>query len=185
MAGGGLFFDIDTRELERVGLELGATARQVQLALGRSLGRTAATLRRMSERGLRSEMDLRALKFLRLRLRTIRLRTAGADGVGLWYGMNPIPVGEFKGRPENTAAGAAFRGKEFPGAFKGRNKRGQPTVFKRVGDARFPVAEQTLDVKDRMDTFLEDQVFTEVETIFWRHFRRDLEARVKFKLGER
>jgi hypothetical protein len=184
---GGDFFEIDTDSLERVGGELGATARQVGLALARALTRTAATLRRKSERGLRTELELRALKFLRLRLKSLRMkRTRGWQGgdVSIWYGLNPMPVGEFKGKPMRNDAGASFRGTQFPGGFVGRNKRRQPTVFKRRGGGRLPIEEQTLEVQDRMQVFLEDRIFQDVENIFWEHFKKDLAARVKYKLGE-
>ncbi len=92
--------------------------------------------------------------------------------------MNDMPVGEFRGRPIKTAAGSAFRGQEFQGAHRGRNKRGQPTIFQRKGDARLPIAEAALDLKDCMDTFVEANIITEAEAIFWRHFERDLAARV-------
>lgn len=179
-----IHFEIESSDLKRVGEELGATPRQVQLAFGRALARTAGTLRKLSERGLRNELQLRTVKFIRLRLKTIRLRRGGSDGVVLWYGLNDMPVGEFKGRPKKTAAGAEFRGVEFKGGFKGRNKRGQPTIFKRKGEKSHPIVEAEMPVKDQMDVFIQDEIFDKTDEIFWGHFTRDLKARVKFKIGE-
>lgn len=181
-----LRFEIDELDLLRVGDEIGATEKQVRFAFSRALSRTAGTLRRMSERGIKSELELRTLKFIRLRLKTIKLKKmAGGQSVGLWYGLNDMPVGEFKGKPTKTTTGAAFRGVEFKGGFVGKNKRKQPTIFKRKGSARLPIEEQEMPVKDKIDTFVEDKIFDKTEEIFWKHFKKDLNARVKYNLGER
>lgn len=181
---GGLYFDIDASDLQAIGTELGATDKQVKLAFSRALSRTAATLRRLSERGLRDELQLRTVRFLRMRLKSVKLKGGTMQGMRLWYGLNDMPVGEFKGRPTKTTAGASFRGTEFKGGFVGKNKRKQPTIFKRKGQARFPLVEQELPVKDRMDVFIEDKIFDQTEKIFWKHFKADLAARVKYQLGE-
>lgn len=178
-----IHFEIEADGLARIGSELGATEKQVKLAFSRALGRTASTLRRMSERGLKDELQLRVLKFLRLRLKTLKMRKGKGEDIMLWYGLNDMPVGELKGRPTKTAAGASFRGKEFAGGFKGKNKRKQPTIFKRVGGKSHPIAEQEMPVKDKMETFVEDRIFDKADEIFWRHFEKDLAARVKYKLG--
>lgn len=179
-----LHFDIDTRELTKVSEELGATPKQIKLAFSRALSRTAATLRKLSQKGLKDELQLRTLKFLRVRLKSIKLRGMNLEGMKLWYGLNDMPVGEFKGMPKATTAGAEFRGTKFKGGFVGKNKRRQPTIFKRKGAARLPLVEQELPVKDKMDVFIEDKIFDQAEAIFWKHFKADLNARVKYQLGE-
>ena len=184
-----LHFDIDWRELLHVGEELQATDKQVIFALSRAMRRTEATLRRMSSRGLTKALQLRTAGALRKRLKSIRMRmsspTARDQGMGLWYGLNDLPVSSFKGRPTKSSGGAQFRGQQYDGAFVGRSQvKGKQTIFKRVRDARLPVAEQLHAIEDKAVTFIEDEIFDQVLDIFWQHFRRDLRARVKFKLGE-
>lgn len=184
-----LHFDLDFSDLLRLGTELEATDKQVVFAMSRAMRRTEATLRRMSSRGLVKALQLRNAKALRRRLKSIKLRmsspTARDQGMGLWYGLNDLPVSSFKGRPKETAGGATFRGKDYKGAFVGRSKvKGKQTIFKRVGEARLPVAEQLHPIEDAATVYIEDEIFSQVLEIFWSHFRRDLSARVRFKLGD-
>lgn len=183
-----LHYDINLSQLIAVADELEASDKQIALALNRALQRTGATLRRMSAKGLAAELQVRALGLLRNRLKSIDLRSNGSlaqNGVSLWYGLKGMPVSWFKGRPRKSADGASFRGHEFDGGFVGRSKvRGRQTIFKRVKSARLPVEEQLMPVYDQAVTYLEDQVFDQVEEIFWQHFRRDLQARVKYGIGE-
>ena len=182
-----LHFDLDWRELLQVSTEIGATDKQVMFALSRAMRRTEATLRRISSKGLMQILQLRATSVLRSRLKSIRMRKGGLDkdGAGLWYGLNDLPVSSFKGRPTETGGGARFRETEYDGAFVGRSKvKGKQTIFKRVREARLPIAEQLHNVEDKAIVFIEDEVFDQVLDIFWQHFKRDLRARVKFRLGE-
>lgn len=182
-----LNFEIGWGQLEDVAQEIGATNKQVKFALSRALRRTEATLRRMSAKGLTRVLQLRTMGSMRKRLKSIKLRKTGLDGgdsVGLWYGLNSIPVSSFKGRPKKTQGGAEFRGKQYDGDFVAKSKiKGKQTIFKRETAKPLPIAEQLHDIEDKAVVFIEDEVFDQVEEIFWQHFRRDLQARVKFKLG--
>jgi len=179
-----IHFDIEWHDLARIGDELGASEKQIKLSLSRALSRTASKLRTLSLKGLRNELELKRLNALRKRLKSIKLRKGGIEGVQLWYGLNDMPVSWFKGKPVQTATGATFRGVEFPGAFVARSKytRGY-TIFKRTGKSRLHIEEQLMPVKDKSDVYVEDHIFVLVETIFWSLFRRELEARVKYKIG--
>lgn len=181
---GGLHLDIDGSQLVKVGEELGASIKQVKFAFSRATRRTAATLRRMSERGIKSELELRSIAYIRKRLRSIKLRSGKDGSVGLWYGLNDMPIPEFKGTPKQTATGATFRSLNVKGGFVGKSRRGRKTIFKREGKQRLPIEEQLMPVKDRLDVFIEDKIFDEVEQIFWKHFMQDLNARLKFNLGQ-
>lgn len=180
-------FEIDWSGLNRIGTELGATDKQVQFALSRALRRTEATLRRMSTKGLTQILQLRAMGSMRRRLKSIKLRKTGldaGDSVGLWYGLNALPVSSFKGRPQETEGGASFRGQAYDGAFVAKSKiKGKQTIFKRDTAKSLPIAEQLHEIEDKAVVFIEDEVFEQVEKIFWGHFRRDLQARVKFRIG--
>lgn len=177
-----LSFDINWTSLRDVGETLGASSKQIGGALSRALRRTEATLRRMSSKGLTKELELRAAGALRKRLKSIKLGTKGGE-VGLWYGLNDMPVSSFKGRPRKTSSGAEFRGESFDGAFVARSKvKGKQTIFKRVRDAALPIAEQLMPIEDKAIVFIEDQVFDKIDDIFWQHFKRDLAARVKYSI---
>lgn len=184
---GGLHFDIDTTQLRAAGVELGATERQVKLALHAALNRTATSLRTLAARGLKSELELRTVSLLRKRLKSIKLR-ASKDGssVQLWFGLNEMPVSWFKGRPKQTSSGAEMRGQSFAGGFVAKSTfKGRRTVFKRTSKKRLHIAEQNLPIQDKAVVFIEDKIFDQTETIFWKYFTRDLDARVRFSIGER
>lgn len=180
-----LHFDLDWSRLVAVGEELGATDRQVKYALSRAMRRTEATLRKMSTKGLTKLLQLRAASALRNRLKGIKLRSSpGQDGMRLWYGLNGLPVSSFKGRPRNAGNGAEFRGTQIDGGFVAKSKaKGKQTIFKRKGKERLPIEEQLLPIEDQAIVFIEDEVFDQVLDIFWGHFQRDLQARVKFSVG--
>lgn len=181
-----IHFDINYGQLGRVAEELHAVdERQISKSLWRALRRTEATLRRLSSSGLRRELELRTASALRKRLKNIKLAKVGGlsagEGVGLWYGLNAFPVSSLKGRARKTSGGAEFRGKEFPGGFVGRSSvKGRNTIFKRAGKERLPIVEQLVPLEDKARAFIEREIFGQVETVFWNHFRRDLSARVRF-----
>lgn len=181
-----LDFEIDEGELRRIVSELGAAPKEVRLSFNRALSRTAATLRKLSSKGLQSELGLRRAKRLRRRLKTLRIKSGkGMAEVQLWYGLNDMPVSEFKGRVDQTGSGASYAGPagshRFQDAFVARSQRaGRRTIMRRRRQSRLPIAEEQLPIKDKADTFVEDEIFYRLEEIFWGHFRRDLEARVRY-----
>ena len=191
-----LSVEVDWSGLVRIADELGATDKQVKFALSRALRRTEATLRRMSSKGLQKELQLRAASALRKRLKSIRMSKTGGLSAGndvtLWYGLNDLPVSAFKGRAvQDHAHGASYlrpgAANHFgPESFVAKSRvKGRRSVFKRKGEDRLPITEQLIPIEDKAIVFIEDEIFSEVETIFWQHFRRDLAARVRFQLGER
>jgi hypothetical protein len=181
-----IHFEIEWKDLERIGGELGATPKQIKLALSRALSRTASKLGVLSSKGLKSELDMRRVNMLRKRLKSIKLRKGILEGVQLWYGLNDMPVSWMKGRPTQTPAGAEFRGKEYPGAFVASSQyTHSKTIFKRVGKKRLHIEEQLFPIQDKANVFVEDRVFVHVESIFWPLFERELKARVKFNIGEK
>lgn len=182
-----LDFEIDVTDIDHVAKELGATPKQVRLSYNRALTRTAATLRKLSSKGLQSELGLRRATAIRRRLKTLRVKGQG-KGMGevrLWYGLNDLAISEFKGSVSETAGGASYAGTagshRFPDAFVARSASAKRrTILRRKGEARLPIVEQRLPIKDKADTYVEDEIFHRLEEIFWGHFRRDLEARVKY-----
>lgn len=179
-----LDFDIDYQQLYEVGTELEASEKQVRYALSYALRRTATTLRTMAARALRDELQLRALNVLRRRLKALKVRFNRTNGMQLWFGLNDMPVSWFKGTPKKVAGGAQVRDHKVDGGFVAKSKfKGRKTIFKRVGTARLPVAEQNVPIEDRAVVLVEDQIFDKTEEIFWQYFERDLRARVTYNVG--
>jgi hypothetical protein len=182
-----LHFDVDLSQFETLIKDLQASNTQIRFAMYAALGRTATTLRTMSARGLRDELQLRTVSLLRKRLKKIRLRLkSGPDDVGiqLWYGLNDMPASWFKGRAKKTATGAEKRGQNIEGGFVSKSEfKGRETIFKRRGKRRLPIVEQNLEVQDAGIVFIEDEIFDKTEEVFWKYFERELKARVKYKIG--
>lgn len=184
-----LQFEFDAKGLLDLVDELGATEMQAKFALSRALRRTAATLRRLSERGFKSELDLRKVAYIRKRLKSIKFRQASFEGAGIWYGLNDLPVSMMRGSiKENKPSGASFSGKvgnySFKNGFvaKGQNGRGR-SIYYRETKARLPIEEARAPIKDKLDVYIEDQIFDKIDDIFWKFFEQDLTARVKFGVG--
>lgn len=183
---GALHFDFDLSELRAAGGELQASEAQIRGAMWRAMGRTATTLRTMSSRGLRNELELRTINLLRKRMKSLRIRKGKDGGFSLWYGLNDMPASWFKGTPKQTEDGATHRGQTVKDGFVARSDfRGRKTIFKRKGSARLPIEEQNLPIGDKATVFIEDEIFDQTEQIFWRHFMRDLKSRVKYEIGEK
>jgi hypothetical protein len=180
-----LHLNIDLAGLQDVGNEIGASEKQIRSALSRALRRTEASLRKLSSQGLTKELALRSTKALRRRLKSLKAGTKGGE-FGLWYGLNDLPVSAFKGRARKTGTGATFNGQQFEGAFVGHSKfAGKNTIFKRKTEKRLSIIEQGMPIEDKAIVFIEDEIFVQTEEIFWKHFRRDLAARVNYQLGEK
>lgn len=190
---GTLRFDFDAEQIGNLITELGMTERQAKYALSRALRRTAGTLRRMSERGLKSKLDVRKTTYLRRRLKFSRFSRASFEGARLWFGANDMPVSALRGKVKETSGGASFSGKAgqhtFDDGFVAKSRRkwtgGRRTILVRKGKKRLPIREAELPVKDEMDVFIEDEVFDQVNEIFWKHFERDMLARAQFGVGQR
>ena len=180
-----LHFDIDDREIEHLQRDLGATTREVRYAFNRALRRTAATIKRVSTKDIKDELQLRSTKALRRRLKLKRYSRRSMSEVLLWYGLNDLPVSAFKGTPKKNAKGVAFRGEQFDGAFITKGASGYRTVFKRAGAARMPIKEQKLPIKDEMRVYVEDEIFDKVPEMFMRYFEQDLRARVIHGVGRK
>ena len=165
-----LHFEIDAAQVNALIAELGVTEKQAKFALGRALQRTAATLRRLSERGLKSELDIKKVAYLRKRLKSVRFKGASFEGMKLWYGLNDMPVSALRGKMAKQRDGAQFSGKagskSFKGGFLAKSARGfGRTIFMREGKARVPLREAEMPVKDRMDIFVEDEVFVQANRL--------------------
>lgn len=188
-----LHFDIDWKRLREFSDDYAATDKQVHLALNRALRRTEATMRKMSLKGLRKELALRTASTLRKRVKALSIKMGGKPhirstwtNVGLWFGLNDLPVSSFKGRPKKSSDGAEFNGKKYTGGFISKSRsKGKQSIFKRVRETRLPISEQLYPVEDKAIVYIEDEIFSQLETIFWDHFMRDIWARTVLGIGKR
>ncbi len=188
-----LHFDFDDRKIASLITELGLTEKQAKFALTRALRRTATTLRVRSEKGLRSKLGVKRLGFLRRRLRFSNFSKGSFQGARIWYGANDIPLSALVGSMEQHNGWAKFKGHvgslRVAGGFVGKSKRkwtkGAKTIFARVPGDRRRISEVQLPVKDTMDVFVEDEIFPQIDEIFWGHFERDMKARARLGVGNR
>jgi hypothetical protein len=179
-----LEFDIDMTEINQLSDKLVASKKDVAKAFSRALRRTATTLAKLSRSGLKNELQLRTISVIRKRLKTIKLKRGGL-GIQLWYGLNDLPVSSFKGTVKKTTSGAMFRNTEFKGAFIAKNMQGKRTIFKRKTKQSFPISEQKLPVKDQAEVYIEDEIFTQLDDIFFKYFKADLKARTIYGVGKK
>ncbi|WP_139206425.1 phage tail protein [Paracoccus homiensis] len=181
----GLHIDLNGEALDRLSERFALDERQLQAAYSRALKRTAGTLRSMSSKGLKGLLGLRNTKRLRRRIKTRRARGDGSGAAfEIWYGQNDWPAEDFKGRPTESGAGVQFLGHSFEGAFIGRLS-GTRTILRRKTARSHPIERVLMPVKDRMDVYLEDEVFDQAEEIFMRHFEAEIRARALFGIGAR
>lgn len=180
-----LSFDLDAEGLARIAQEFAASPSEIEKAYGAALKRTASNIRRLSSKGLKTELGLRNATALRRRLKEYRYRRGRGQSVVLWYGANDLPVSAFKGRPREVPGGIEMNGTKLVGAFfarPGGKKRG---VYRRVQDKRFPIVEARMPVADRMMIYLEDEVFVDIDTLFLRNFESEIRARTIFGVGNK
>lgn len=183
-----LFFDIDTDQLKVLQAELSLTENQARYSLSRALRLTAASLRKLALKGFKSELDVKKVAWLRRRLREVKFRNTSIAGTKLWYGLNDVPISTVKGRVSKTSTGASFTGKagsaSFENAFVTTSRKGYGrTILQRIGKKAFPLREAELPIKDKMDVYIEDRVFDQVEDILWKHLSREMKARSRFGVG--
>lgn len=186
------YLDLDVHELFKLQDDLGATEQQFRSALSRALRRTAGTIRKEASKGLQDELQLRAAKYVRRRLRNAMFKRPKKNRFGevsVWFGFNDLPLRAFKGRARNVKGGAEFVsrgvGRHFyKDGFVGKmyNSRTR-TIFQRVGEKSRPIQGVTVPVHDRMQIYVEDEIFTRVDEIFMHHFMQDLRGRTKHGAG--
>lgn len=180
-----LAFDFDARELKRIADEFEASERDLKFAYSRALRRTAQTMKTLARKGLRTELQLRTAAELRRRLQGFRFkRGKGLGEVKMWFGLNDMRVSAFKGRAARTGAGASFADHDFPGAFIARNSKGRPTVMRRATQKAYPIREERMPIEDKAQIFIEDEVFDEIEEVFFKNFRAEVRARTLYNVGK-
>jgi hypothetical protein len=181
-----LGFEFDARALKAIGDEFDASEKDLRNAYARALRRTAQTMKTRARKGLRTKLGLRTAGELRKRLQGFRFkRGKGLGEVSLWFGLNNMRVSAFKGRAKRAAQGASFGGQDFEGAFVGRNAKGRQTIMRRVSKGRWPIKEETMPIEDEAQIYIEDEIFDEIEEVFFKHFRAEVRSRTLYSVGNR
>ncbi|MFM2476364.1 phage tail protein [Celerinatantimonas sp. MCCC 1A17872] len=189
-----LLFNIDADELEAIRQSLDATTTDMIKAYNRALNRTAITLKSMSAKLLKDELQVRKLKTLRQRLKSFKAKGEGKDlgSLRLWYGLNDLPVSRLKGRVKRQGTKKHPKGASFiPAASRLGTQHwdqgfvarlhGPRSVYQRTGRRRFPVKEEQVPVNDAMQIKIEDEIFEQLPTIFLHHYTTDLRGRIAMR----
>lgn len=170
--------DLEAQGVDQVIRDLQATEGQVRLALASTLRKMASWMRTRSVRGLSDHLQVQQ-KVLRRRLKSFRLRRS-ADGASImvWYGLNPIALVNLGAR--QTRVGVTAGKHQRPGAFIAQTRNGKRHVFKRAGRARLPIKTQVLDIADRAQTYIEDNVAGDVA--FEQQFQKTFEHELRWRM---
>jgi len=177
-----LHFDFDDKQITDLAAELGASDKDVKRAMNRAVKRTAGTIRRMSSKGLQTELGLRNATAIRRRIKEYRVGK-GRGSVKLWYGVNDLPISAFPGRKRVTGDGVQVGEIRIDGAFLTKI-RGKQSAYIRHGRGRWDIREATVPIEDRARVYLEDEVFVEIEAILWKHFSHEIRAILILHVGK-
>lgn len=196
-----LFFDLDTSELETVARGLGASEHIVKSSFSAALNFTARKLRTLSVRALQEGLDMKSQKYIRSRLKHIRLKQSGMDEIKLWYGLNDLNALAW-GTPKQTASGVQVGSKSVKGAFRakvpsfgggksktgafvrkpGGKRRSEAKVSRKTGrkyTSQLPVQLATVGINDQAQIIIEDDVLVDFEVIFFTEYERQLKWRME------
>jgi len=171
--------DIHADRLSQLQVDLQATDTEVRQALRSTLGKMARWMRTQSARGLSKELNLKQ-KAIRKRLKSFRVKTKGNQTeVTVWYGLDPIDYMDLA--PRQTLAGVSAGSRRVPGAFIANARGGTRKVFKRKGPGRLPVEKQVVEIRDKADVWIEDQMLgsQQFDERFLTIFERELEWRTQ------
>lgn len=145
--------DISAQGIESIIAELEPTEKQVNAALSRTLNKMAKWIQTRTVKGLSAELQVMQ-KVLRRRMRkTTILKTSTGWTINPWYGLNEISLIHLNAR--ETKRGVTAGKHKRDGAFIAKGQ-----VFKRQGKGRLPLEKQTLEIKEKADSYLDGQAFS-------------------------
>jgi len=189
-----LIFDIDLDELEAIRKQLDATPKEVTKAYNRALSRTAVTIKKLSQRMIKDELQVRNTKILRQRLQQFCVKKSGKglDELKLWFGLDPFSVGSLKGRTKKngsrkkpngatfTPSSPALSSQMFSKGFVAKFSKSK-SVFIRTGKGKNAIKEAKIDVDNALQEKIEDEIFDKLPEIFLKHFETDLKGRIAIR----
>lgn len=137
--------NVDASDLHSVQRTLNATNAQIDRAAVRSVNKTLSWVASQGRRLIAGANDL-PLKTLKGRVR-LGKASAGRTKGSAWFGTRPIKTA-YAGSPLQSIGGAKVRGHFFPNAFVARMPTGHLGIFKRRGQARLPIEEQMIHLRE-------------------------------------
>ncbi|MCW6036820.1 phage tail protein [Spirulina subsalsa FACHB-351] len=142
---GGFEISLRMREAQNRMPELiEATAKQLELAVGRALRKTGQWLRTHSVRELGRELGITQAP-LRQRF---KLYPRVEDGqVKVWVGLRPISV-HYLGSPAQTVTGVRVGRQSYDGAFVNPMRSRHMLVWRRKGRERLPIERVTQEIAE-------------------------------------
>lgn len=171
---------INAEGLQRLALELSATEAQVNKALNSTLIKMANWLRSKSIKGLSQHLAV-PQKVVRTRLKSFKIqRKANGSEITVWYGLDPISLIHLRAKQSSDGV-RAYGGRFVKSAFIANGKNGKPPAFKRAGKERLPLVKQVVDVADKANPYIEDQLVgsAEFEAQFMKLFEHELQWRTR------
>lgn len=181
-----LSVDINEAQVDQIAREFAATPNQIKDAYSKALTRTSGTLRKAIVPGLVSELGLKNGKMLRRRLKLYKNRGANRSSVKIWVGAGGMHYSDFKGRWVRTRQGIKVGDDLIIGGFAGTSAfTGRREVFTRKGRDRLPLKLEKKAISGRVVAFLDENVFIDIEAIFFKHFQHEIKARTIFGVGRK
>lgn len=164
--------DIGAQGIEAIIAELEPTEKQANAALSRTLNRMAKWVQTRTTKGLSAELQV-TQKIMRRRMRKTSIqKTSTGWTIKLWYGLNEISLIHLNARKtkKGVTVGKHKRDKAFIA-------KGQ--VFKRSRKGRLPIEKQTLEIKEKADSYIEDRAFS---SGYQEQFFKTLEHELKWQM---
>lgn len=202
-----VLFDLDSGVLAETIRSLNATPAQVQKAFDRALRRTGQTMRGIALAEVKNIVKPTRAKALARRLPSpyfLRGQGVTLSRLKLWIGLNALPVGDLKGRKRGPKSGHHTERDPRTGRYVAVSRRRQPVTFTPAGGmpavtfenayiggtaqskstilirhrGRRP-QEARIDIYDATAGSIAANVWPQAQEIFLRHFRTDLEGRIR------
>lgn len=137
---------VSTEGLEEIIASFGALPAQIERAEVRAVNKTVDWLTRGVKRDLAASIGV-AQRLLDDRVRGLKHGYHGIAAGAVWFGLNPVAITRRRfGTLTQTGRGARAGRLSFPGAFVATMRSGHQGVFRRVGAARLPIQEESLDI---------------------------------------
>lgn len=201
-----LLVDIDLGVALNIPAAAQATEDQLMMAYSRALRRTGDSLKSMALKMLKQGIAPKKVNMLRRRLLAFSSRRNPHDlnELKVWFGLNKIKVKDLRGRlngqrqmlarDPDTGRFIEAKGKgkknfavfkssgdlgeiKFDNAYVSRGRGGRTIRIYNPETRRSSEAE--VDIYESMLNRIEDDIFPEAARIFFSHFEKDLNGRVK------
>lgn len=140
------YIRVDAENLEGVQTALLVYGHKGHKSLRRAINKTLGWVRSQGTHAMAAEHGL-PLKVMRFRRRSaLRPATASYMSGLVWFGLAPVKAVYF-GTPRQTRTGTKVGGRFFEGAFVATMPIGHLGVFRRSGQSRLPIKEQTVSIR--------------------------------------